>query len=285
MPRSRVILLSVLAGVTLLVVLGFAGVAAVQFGQFLGGALLSQQGETAPNRDAPATEEDRDFGIVDIYDVDEQGALVPAATGTAADVWNLFTRIVGDDVAGASILQYKTGDAPESDTLAYVYQDSDPQYWTLVVNLDTANDPQLLIATLVHEYAHVFSYAPEQFEPKGGSCPTFTVVEGCAEEASYLWQFYEEFWTGYSEHPDLENTDGDVAWEFYQRHEEDFVSDYAATNIGEDFAESFMTFVLEESWSTETVAGRKLDFFTNYPELVELREHVRDELAVELGLR
>ena len=269
----------------LLAVVVTAGVAALRLVWPVVETVTAGESEWGATGEQPGTEEDPDFGTLQVYDVDEQGQLIQAAEGTAAEVWTLFTRIVGEEAAGRSILQYKAGDAPESDTLAYVYQDDDPQYWSLVVNLDTANDPQLLIATLIHEYAHVVSYASEEFDPSGQSCVTFEVVEGCADESSYLWAFYEEFWADYEEHPDLENTDEDVAWEFYQQYEDDFVSDYASTNIGEDLAESFMTFVLEESWSTDTVTGRKLDFFTGYPELVEFRDRVRDELAVELGLR
>ena len=234
--------------------------------------------------ETPGIEEDADFGTVEVYDVLDDGSLAPAANGTAGEVWALFVQLVGEEAAGSSILQFKAGDAPDSDTLAYVVQDRDPQYWTLVINLATADDPELLVATLVHEYAHVFSYAPTEFDAKATSCSTFEVIEGCAEPDSYLWAFYDAFWAGYAEHPDLENVDADIAYEFYLENEEDFVSDYAATNIGEDFAESFMTFVLEDSWSAETTTGAKLEFFTQYPELVALREQMRAGAADELGL-
>lgn len=234
--------------------------------------------------ETPGIEEDADFGTVEVYDVLDDGSLAPAANGTAGEVWALFVQLVGEEAAGSSILQFKAGDAPDSDTLAYVVQDRDPQYWTLVINLATADDPELLVATLVHEYAHVFSYAPAEFDAKAVSCPTFEVVEGCAEPDSYLWAFYDAFWSGYDEHPDLENIDADIAYDFYLANEEDFVSDYAATNIGEDFAESFMTFVLEDDWSADTVTGAKLEFFTQYPELVALREQMRAGAADELGL-
>ena len=234
--------------------------------------------------DEPALEADDDFGTVEVYDVLDDGSLDPAASGTAGEVWQLFVRLVGAETAASSILQFKAGDAPDSDTLAYVYQDRDPQYWTLVINLATANDPELLVATLVHEYAHVFSYAPSEFDPKADTCATFEVIEGCVLSDAYLWAFYDAFWAGYDEHPDWENVDSDIAYEFYLKNEEDFVSDYAATNIGEDFAESFMTFVLEDDWSPETPTGAKLAFFTQYPELVELREQMRAAAVDKLGL-
>ncbi|MEC8762510.1 MAG: hypothetical protein VXY40_07145, partial [Actinomycetota bacterium] len=63
-------------------------------------------------------------------------------------------------------------------------------------------------------------------------------------------------------------------------HEEDFVSDYAATNVVEDFAESFMTFVLEPEPDDDTVIGQKLLFFWDRPEYVEIRDHVRAEFGL-----
>ncbi len=275
----------------LCVLAGAAGAAfapfAVQLVQLASGESESFDDTDVERADGPRvpTESDEDFGEVEVYDVLADGTLDPEATGVAADVWDQFVRMVGADVAGETIIQFRAGDAPDSDTLAYVYQDLNPQYWTLAVNLATADDPQLLVATLIHEYAHVFSFAADDFDRKATSCDTLDLAEGCAAPDSYLYEFYDEFWTGYTDAVDVENLDADAAWEFYQAYEEDFVSDYAATNVGEDFAESFMTFVIEDSFDGPTVAAQKLRFFTQYPELVELREHIRDELGVELGLR
>lgn len=227
---------------------------------------------------------DEDFGEVVVYDVLEDGSLEPAPEGVTADVWDLWIRLIGPDAAATSISQFRAGDSDTSDTLAYVYQDTNPQFFTLAVNLATADDEQLMVATLVHEYAHVFSFGPDEFDRKAESCETFETIEGCAEPSSYLYAFYDAFWADYTDRPDLENVDPDIAWEFYLAHEDDFVSDYAATNLGEDFAESFMTFVIEEDWSPDTPTGAKLEFFMQYPELVDLREQMRAGAAEELGL-
>ncbi len=248
------------------------------------GPFVADPVERADGPQAP-TEFDEDFGEMQVYDVLADGTLEPAASGVAAEVWEQFVRMVGADVAGDSIIQYRAGEAPSSDTLAYVYQDLNPQYWTLAVNLATADDPQLLVATLIHEYAHVFSFDDDDFDRKAAVCDTLDLFEGCAATDSYLFEFYETFWSSYTDAVDVENLDADAAWKFYLNNEDDFVSDYAATNLGEDFAESFMTFVIEDSFDGPGVAAQKLRFFTQYPELVELREHIRDELGVELGLR
>lgn len=257
---------------------------AVQFVESAIGRFSEPSAERADGPQTP-TEFDSDLGDVQVFEVLADATLEPAATGVAAEVWNQFVRMVGADVAGESIIQFRAGDAPDSDTLAYVSQDQNPRHWVLAVNLATADDPQLLVATLIHEYAHVFSFDHADFDRKAPSCDTLDLFEGCAADDSYLYEFYVAFWAGYTDAVDVENTDPDDAWQFYLDYEDDFVSDYAATNLGEDFAESFMTFVIEDSFDGPSVAAQKLRFFTQYPELVELRAHIRDELAIELGLR
>lgn len=81
------------------------------------------------------------------------------------------------------------------------------------------------------------------------------------------------------------NDDPDPAYGFYLADTDDFVSGHAATNLGKDFAESFMTLVIEDSFEGDSVAAQKLQFFASYSELVDLREHIRSEFADALGLR
>lgn len=80
---------------------------------------------------------------------------------------------------------------------------------------------------------------------------------------------------------DPTNNDPDVAYAFYETHEEDFVSDYAATNVTEDFAESFAAFVLEAEPDSDSPLAQKLDFFWNVPEFVEIRAHISEEFGLE----
>ncbi|MBN9606705.1 MAG: hypothetical protein J0G30_08855 [Actinomycetales bacterium] len=228
---------------------------------------------------------DGDLGRLDLYEVQPDASLNPQPRGATADAWDVFVRMVGADAAATEIETFAAGDAPDSSTLAYVEEASEPGRWTLAINVaSVADDGELLFGTLIHEYAHVLSLAPDEFSSGGGSCPTIDVQEGCAVADSYLWAFYEQFWAGYEDAPPLDNVDEDVAWEFYQAHEEDFVNDYAATNVSEDFAESYTSYVLESSTSTDTVVGRKLAFFDDYPALRELRERIRAEFAGDYGL-
>ena len=56
------------------------------------------------------------------------------------------------------------------------------------------------------------------------------------------------------------------------------MTEYAATNPSEDFAESFMVFVLKEKPTKSTIADQKILFFYDFPELVEMRDFIRSNL-------
>ncbi|WP_341578005.1 hypothetical protein, partial [Microbacterium schleiferi] len=227
------------------------------------------------------TEDDEDLGVVEVYTVEPDASLSPTGDETTESIWDMFVRIVTPEVAGSVIRDFRVGDSESSDTLAYVLQTDDPQQWTLVVNLAYASDEDLLLSTLIHEYAHILSLSPGQTDPEAWSCDTLQLDEGCAEPDSALWAFDQEFWAQYgSDAPDPANADADLAYEFYLDHEDDFVSDYAATNVVEDFAESFMTFVLEPEPDSDTMIAQKLLFFWDRPEYVEIRDHVRAEFGL-----
>ena len=271
--RVLLILLAILAGTAIT----FGGITLVR-------GLTESTSYPSGTGTGPTTENDDDFGTVTIYSVTSDGTLDPAADGLTLHVWDTFTRVVTPEFAATVMAQYRVGDAPNSDTLAYVFQDENPEQWILAANLATSTVDSDLIATLVHEYAHLITLDGTQMDTQVASCDTLDLDEGCAGDASYLWTFEKQFWSAYTDAPDAANTDAAVADEFYRAHEDDFVSDYAATSVVEDIAESFMTFVLEDQPSGDSVVARKLDFFWQYPELVTIRERIRGEFTTELGL-
>lgn len=239
----------------------------------------SESTHIAGTRGAPL-DEDEDLGSVEVYEVSADAELSPEPNEAAAHVWNLWLQIVTPEVAGAVILDFRVGDAEDSSTMAYVLQSEDPTLWTLAANLAFASEDDLLISTLVHEYAHILSLSPDQVDPDAQTCDTLQLDEGCALPDSAIYEFYEQFWRDYGDDaPDPTNADSDVADAFYADHEDDFVSDYAATNVVEDFAETFMTFVIEDEPSGDTVAADKMRFFWDRADDVSLRERIRSDLG------
>lgn len=226
--------------------------------------------------------EDEDFGTATVYRVSD-GALDPAPTDErATKVWDEFVTVATADFVRSGMREYRVGDAAGSDTLAYVTRDeNDPTTWTLAANLAYADDEALLRSTLIHEYGHILSLGVDDVDPTVADCSTWQISEGCVREGSALFDFQKEFWAGYGEEaPTPESDDRDAAARFYEAHESDFVSDYAATNVVEDFAETFMTFVQEPDPSGNSPVARKLAFFSALPAYVAIRHRLRSELGL-----
>lgn len=192
------------------------------------------------------------YDVVDEEIVLEEGE----DSDEAREIWAYFQRIFPASewamLSGFWIFSDGYGG-----TTAVVIQDpTDLEKWILLVDpADSHADGELdkveLVYTLVHEFGHLLSLNVEQVELIGeDDCEgTYFTGEGCSRADSYINLFYEEFWTG-----------GDFG----------FVTEYAATNAAEDFAESFAFFVLGEEALNE-----KVEFFYGFKELVKLRDLIR----------
>ena len=173
------------------------------------------------------------------------------------------------------------------ETLAYVEPVDDTlESWALGLDPVDMQDPQTLEATIVHELAHLLSLHSGQIDPDGRSChPTYEVSEGCVLLSSYLARFFDRFWLSiYDEWLEVERIeDEDEYYEaldmFYIQYQNDFVSDYAVTNPEEDFAESFMVYILGRSRGLSDEQREKVEFFSQFPEFEELKRELRAALS------
>ncbi len=172
----------------------------------------------------------------------------------------------------------------KDEILAYVEMtDNSGKNWKLAydpadVNLsDERVDKRDIIRTLIHEYAHIESLNDTQidhgiYKPESGN---IVLEEGTAKEKSYINQFANKFWTKKMLKKQIENPNQGEGDELYDDNPEDFVSVYASTNVAEDFAESFAAFVLRDKVTDGSIASKKIEFFYDFPELLELRNHMR----------
>lgn len=227
--------------------------------------------------DDPAPDLADDFAITEVYEVDAYGELSPEPTPEAAAAWAEIERVFTPRVAATRISSFEVGDDASSDTMAWVSRDVVPEYWTFAVNLAYADDDDLRLATLVHEYAHVLSLGPDSVDSFTDTCDTMWTGQGCLLPETALSAFSDRFWGAYADAPAGDNEDADIADAFYAAHEDDFVDAYAATNVAEDFAESFMTYVQEDEPAGDGVVADKLRFFDEYPPYVLIRERLRAE--------
>lgn len=124
--------------------------------------------------------------------------------------------------------------------------------------------------TVIHELGHVITLNSTQLS-QAEQTGTYSTMEGHALKESYINAFYQMFWQD-------QNTSEEDAYERYDENPNAFVSDYAATNVEEDMAESFAQFVTGDKASGQTLADQKINFFYNYPELIKVRDDIRNQL-------
>ncbi len=206
------------------------------------------------------------------------------------EVWNLFTSLIAPSYR-QDLLKLTFIREPQDDTLAYVEQIQDnEQYREMGINLSMfypdgkTLDKKESIHTLIHEYTHVLTlnkdqvtYTPLSVESESeiktyeSQCSTHYLQEGCLKEDAYLKSYIDLFWTA----SEREEANEGYGIEYVPSK---FVSDYAASNPGEDIAETFTHFVLKSKPTGTSVKDKKVLFFYDFPELVKFRDLVRSRL-------
>ena len=227
---------------------------------------------------------------------DEQNDLT-----THQQVWDYFTALI--PAGQRSVIgEYSITTDGEGGALASVTQTyDDPNIWALEVDIADSRNYHSLTFTLIHEFGHLLTLGPSQVPPslavfnnpddndiylqEVSACPQYFPSEGCANPDSYINAYFKKFWTKiHEEWNDINlEEDEDVYYsrldEFYYNYADQFVTDYAATNPEEDIAEVWSFFVLGPKPAGSTIAEEKILFFYQYPELVQLREEILDNLC------
>jgi hypothetical protein len=220
------------------------------------------------------------------------GESIVLTQGTDSDknqeIWEQIAALSPDGFSAQYIESYGVFNDGQSDTLAYVHDDDGNGKWQVVVNVAgyDSSTPRERATTLVHELGHIVTLNTSQVNAgvDEGSCaaPAFFTGEGCASRGSYMADFVAAFWPA----ADVAavgggaGENGDAAANLYERKQGAFVTEYAATNPGEDIAESFALFVLDQrNAAPQTVAEKKVAFFYAYPALTAFRNDMRQALV------
>ena len=222
-------------------------------------------------------------------------------TAAHQKLWEYFMNLIPlegrQDLAEFSVMT----DGQENVLAAVAQTYNDPALWGLEVDIADSQEYDYLSYTLVHEFAHLLTLGPDQVPPSEAifnnpedndiylnevsACSNFFPGEGCSNSDSYINQFYDRFWRDIYEEWDainLEEND-DKYYErlddFYYNYQDQFLTDYAVTHPAEDIAESFSFFVFSEIPAGDTISEQKILFFYNYPELVDLRLKIVNNLC------
>lgn len=119
------------------------------------------------------------------------------------------------------------------------------------------------LATAIHEYGHSLTLNAEQLDlAKVEEHSSYNDISLYSQD-SYMKVFYDRFYAGGKQRD-------------YFEHPEDYTSSYGGqAGIAEDVAETFMQFVIGGKPDSDTLAAQKINFFYEYPELVEIRAYIR----------
>lgn len=155
---------------------------------------------------------------------------------------------------------------------------SDLSKWRFALAIDAAdqiediNFKDLFTYVTLHEYGHVITLNNDQINVSYNNCgSSYFTGEGCSDPNSYINRLYNLGWADIYQELDEENP-----YALYDKYKDRFVSDYAATNPGEDIAEVFSFFVTNQNAPTgNSIADQKINILYEYPELVELRRKIR----------
>lgn len=156
---------------------------------------------------------------------------------------------------------------------AYISRDEETGDTKLGINLVEgyfSSNSESANIVYIHEFAHAFSQKKDQvdFEKE------FEIINlSSYKENSYIRAFNDAFWKNVPEtwryNSVKEQKDAD---DFYRMNKDNFISPYSSVNVMEDFAESFVSFVIEDNTlESNWIFDKKLNFFYQYPELVLLR--------------
>ena len=169
----------------------------------------------------------------------------------------------------------------EAETMAYVYAlDAKGTRWEIALDPADSGDGEMFTETVLHEYCHYLTLNAQQVDyTSKQTADTYNEYGMVSRAGSYIDDFYKAYWWDYLD--DCLACPGDT-WNFFLRHYDDFIDPYASTDPSEDICESFTFFVLRpRPVDVEDVWEEKLEFFYDYPELVEFRQSVRDSLGLD----
>lgn len=197
-------------------------------------------------------------------------------------MWEHFAKMVGTDQR-RWIVEFEVFDGG-GDLLGYVQpiNEGDLSRWKFALAIDVAyvngefDKDNEYTYTLIHEYAHVITLNETQINTNTSGCTTYENQEGCTYTDSYINQFQQRFWADIMEEFEIATYETHESDAFYDKYQDRFVTNYAATNPEEDLAEVFSFFVTKDAMPQGgSMADEKVRSLYDYPELVHLRNTMR----------
>ena len=220
--------------------------------------------------------------------------LEPTKDTSYREIWSVAKNILPSAFLAKEVVEYHVTTDGADNTLAFVVlNDDEAEKWNFAIDPADYSDHKNtdFIHTIIHEFAHIAFLNSSQVDlTEYESCENYWITEGCTYPESYINQFYDEYWAdiihdNLSAFADEDAQYENEVYEFYEKYQSHFVSDYAATNPVEDAAEVFVHFVLGSKPSRpKTISDKKIAFLHQFPELLKFRNIIRIKLKKQQPL-
>jgi hypothetical protein len=201
-------------------------------------------------------------------EVDTNGAS-PATAKAVTAAWKHFATLIPQD-RRTMITTFSLIDKNETEYDGQV-EETDSKNHTWALRLKAGKDADDFV--VVHEFGHLLTLSPQQLDSSVSkrNCQTYRFWEGCPRTTSFSGRFIDRFWT-----PDMVRQTEANHKRFEKRNPGAFVRDYAATNPGEDLADTFAEFVTAAKQPTgNRIVDQKINMFWADPDMMFLRTQIR----------
>ena len=216
------------------------------------------------------------------YSVSGQDLAYQQDTQKHQELWGLVKKVVPPNYRN-KMSEFLIYNGEVNGSAGFVVEtQSDLSKWQMGIAINYADDQQELTYTVIHEFGHILTLNNDQVDASiaQGSCSNYFTGEGCSKSNAYINKLQSQFWADiWSEFQNAQNSQNGME-QFYNSHNNRFVTQYAATNPGEDVAEVFATFVTRNGGANgNSIAEQKIQLMYNHAELVELRNYIRGNLG------
>ena len=216
------------------------------------------------------------------YQVSGQDQIYQQDTQRHQELWTIVKKVMPTSYR-TKMSEFLIYNGEVTGSAGFVVEtEQDLSKWQMGIAINYADNQQELVYTVIHEFGHILTLNNDQVDANisQNSCSNYFVGEGCAKSNSYIHKLQSQFWADiWTEYQAAQNSQSGME-QFYNSYSDRFVTQYAATNPGEDIAEVFATFVTRNSdVNGNSIAEQKIQLMYNHTELVELRNYIRGNLG------
>lgn len=224
----------------------------------------------------------------DVRKIEEESVQLKKERGSDVleEYWYIFSSFFPREYRTNLMYMYWT-DTGDDVVLGVGRDEEDFQKSLLMISHHVDQYQPRIKNTLIHEFGHVLTLSQDQMELESKEESAICLSShlhmiDCMNETSYLKYFYDQFWADIIDDFDKINwNDGEDYHAFFLENEERFFNSYQGSNPIEDIAETFTFFVMMNSSEREgksEIKYKKLDFFYEYEELIELRTMILENI-------